>query len=89
MANRINRWDIVLAYWVDSGGIGRWTDIEVALKELGTAPHCWTAGFYLGESEECIGIAASSSINDNVDQIMYIPKVALVKLQVIKKASKK
>ena len=82
----MKRWDIVLAYWVDSGGIGKWTDIEYALKELEVAPHCWTAGFYLGESEECIGIAASASINDNVDQIMYIPKVSLVKLELIKES---
>ena len=83
-----NRWDIVLAYWIDSAGIGRWTDIEEALRQTKVS-RCWTAGFYLQETNDCLCIASSSSDNDSVDHIMYIPKAALVKLEVIKKASEK
>jgi hypothetical protein len=80
----MNRWDIVLAYWVDSAGTARWTDTEVALGGVKVSP-CWTAGFYFAETDDCIAIASSASDNDQVDHIMYIPKVALIKLQLIKK----
>lgn len=85
----MKRWDIVLAYWVDSGGIGRWTDTEVALANIKESTHCWTVGFYFGESDECISIASCASTSDQVDHIMFIPKVALVKLELLKKASEK
>jgi hypothetical protein len=83
----MKRWDIVLAYWHDSAGTGKWTDTEAALDIIEPS-QCWTAGFYLGETHDCISIASSASDNDSVDHVMYIPKACLIKMQIMQKGAK-
>lgn len=80
-------WDIVLVYWVDSGGIGRWTDTKDVIND-DDCPRCWTAGFFLGYNDNCIRIASSGSTSDSVDHVMFIPKVAIVKTTVLKRGSR-
>lgn len=75
-------WDIVLVYWVDSSGVGRWTDIETVIEDEHIA-QCWTTGFFLGYNEHCIKVASSASTSDSVDHIMYIPKVCIKDVQLI------
>lgn len=78
----MKQWDVVMAYWLDSSGIGRWTDTEAVLQDAFISS-CWTAGFYIGEDSECIKIASSASTTDQLDHIMYIPKVAVKKIEVL------
>lgn len=80
-------WDIVLVYWLDSSGVGRWTETETILDDNHVA-ECWTSGFFLGYSDQCIKVASSSSSNDSVDHIMYIPKRCVIKVKVIGKGRK-
>lgn len=80
-------WDIVLVYWVDSAGTGRWTDTNVVLEDNHVS-QCWTAGFFLGYSDDCIKVASSGSDTNQVDHIMYIPKVAIVKTTVLQKGNR-
>lgn len=77
-------WDIVLVYWVDSSGIGSWTDSQKVLDENWES-NCWTAGFFVGYSDYCIKMASSASNTDSMDHIMYIPKVCIKKIKVIGK----
>ncbi len=77
-------WDIVIVYWVDSSGVGRWTDTETIMQDEHIS-QCWTAGFFLGYSKDCMKIASSASANDHVDHIMFIPKVSIKDVQVIGK----
>ena len=77
-------WDIVLVYWVDSSGIGKWTDTDSVIEDDHIG-QCWTAGFFLGYNKDCIKVASSASTSDSVDHIMYIPKIAIKKVKVIGK----
>ena len=79
-----NVWDIVIVYWVDSSGVGSWTDAETVYKDEHISK-CWTAGFYFGESEECVRVVSSAGDNESVDHIMYIPKVCVKRVQIIER----
>lgn len=80
-------WDIVLVYWHDSSGVGRWTDMQTVLEDDHIA-ECWTSGFFLGYSDKCLKVASSASSNDSVDHIMYIPKECVIKVDIIGKGRK-
>ena len=80
----MKQWDVVMVYWLDSSGIGKWTDTETVLGDHFIS-QCWTAGFFLREDEECIRIASSASTTEQVDHIMYIPKVAIKEIKVLAK----
>lgn len=84
-AKKLETWDIVLVYWVDSSGSGRWQDSSEVLNEECVC-ECWTAGFFLSYNKDCIKIASSSATSDQVNHVMYIPKVAIKKVQVIKRS---
>ena len=81
---KLKLWDAVIVYWVDSSGLGSWTDAETIFKDKHIA-HCWTCGFYFGDSGECVRIVGSGASNDNVDHVMYIPKVAIKKIDLLGK----
>ena len=83
-----NLWDAVIVYWVDSSGLGSWTDAETIYNDTHIA-HCWTCGFYFGDSGECIRIVGSASDNDSIDHVMYIPVVAVKKIEILRKAQEK
>lgn len=82
-----NVWDIVIVYWVDSSGVGSWTDAHTVYEDEHISK-CWTAGFYFGESKECVRIVSSASANESVDHIMYIPKVCIKRVELVKRGKR-
>ena len=83
----MKHWDIVLVHWVDSSGIGSWTNTDTILEDEHISK-CWTAGFFLGYNEQCIKIVSSASSSDSVDHIMYIPKICIKGVTLIKEGLK-
>jgi hypothetical protein len=81
----MKRWDAVIVYWIDSSGGSRWTDIQNII-DYDSVACCWTVGFFVGYNDECIKIVSNASDNDTVDHYMYIPKVAIKKIQILQEA---
>ena len=80
--------DIVRVDWIDTSGQARWHDRMATKKNLRPC-HCRTFGEVVEEVEDYIMVAGSvDDTNDNVDDVECIPRAAIQKVTVLKKARK-
>ena len=81
--------DIVMVEWIDTTGQSRWQDRTYTKKNLRTA-RCRTFGEVLEDTESYITVAGSvDDTNDNVNDAECIPRSAIQKVTILKKARKK
>ena len=73
----------VLVKWVDSTGDGHWQDMDVA--KLAQPHEVTTLGFLLDDSETHITIIQSfSDVQRSIDNLICIPKVAVVNVRKVR-----
>lgn len=82
----IRRREIRHVEWIDSAGCGGWTDLEEA-TESNVIVTCVSVGFLLREDPTQVVLALSvDDMHDNVSGVIAIPKVAVTKTSVLRKA---
>ena len=81
--------DIVMVEWTDSNGQSRWNDRTATKKNLSLA-RCRSFGEVVKDVDDYIMVAGSvDDSNDNVDHVYCIPRSAIQKVTVLKKAKLK
>lgn len=77
--------DVEVRYveWIDAAHKEGWLDPDVELKEFGVS-NCKIVGFVIRETDEELLLAQSvDTRHGNVDSVMAIPKVAIVRQSTI------
>ena len=81
--------DIVMVEWVDAVSQTRWRDRMATKNDLRPA-RCRTFGEVIEDVEAHIKVAGNvDDTDDNVDHVECIPRSAIQKVTVLKKARKK
>ena len=81
--------DIVMVEWIDSVSQTRWQDRTYTKNNLRPA-HCRTFGEVVEDVDAHIKVAGSvDDTDDNVDHVECIPRSAIQKVTILKKARKK
>jgi cell wall assembly regulator SMI1 len=82
---KIHAGDVVEVHWVDSITYGGWRDEDMTREDMETPlPKIVTAGYLVHDGKEAVTISHSVG-NNNVCDIIRIPKVAISKTTVLRK----
>lgn len=70
--------------WIDSSHYGGWHEIKEHKFLTVENMSCESVGFLIGESEHAIELAQSTT-DEEIDNIMVIPKVAILEIRDLSK----
>lgn len=78
MSRDIRNGDWVKVTWVDSAGLGHWSDLDVAEKM--NVMDCTTIGTLLNRNGNAVRVAQTTDSEGAVIHVIAIPKVSISKI---------